>query len=445
MSVDEINAALTSSRVPRRARRRLNGLLDTKQIDPTALQWLLSAVDPFCDEELTVVGFPSTRQTRSVPQMITRTYNVSIPPALSGNWDCAVVFMPVFVTGSDFQLYSTTMTSGILSARSGASIFSGVTIYAGDEGMDWRLDGTAITAHNDVALPDTYQQSEFRLTACGFEVVNTTAELYKQGSVTTGRVANGKCLMGVNRGSLGVPIYQSGEGLLAPPSNQEDLAIFPGSRTWGAKDGVYSICTLADPINPPVRNMPNPVFCFPDQGPPPASTPLAGWHGLPTSSAHVAGWDSNVAHFSGLSPETTLQVTVRYYLERFPPPDSELIVMAQRPTPFDPMALHLYALGLQHFNCAVPQGENPLGEWLNRVLDAVGFAAPIIGTAVGAFTAQPEIAVLGSAAGAAAKAVAARRRKQAADARKPQTRRVATPGNRRMLTLKNKQIKSKPG
>jgi hypothetical protein len=420
MSVDEINTALSASRASRSARRRVNNMLDAKLVSPQAMQWLLSAVDPFCDEELTVTGFPTTRQSRSVPQMVTRTYNLSRPASVTegDNWDAVVLFLPAFITGSDYRMTPCTITSSLVSSRSGPDLYSGVSVLAGAEDMNWHGITTG-TWSNAVALPDDYQQDEFRLTACAFEVVNTTAPLHKQGSVTIARVANGKALTSVNVASAMAPLYSTGQSLMVPPGTQEELALYPGSRTWAAEKGAYVIATLSDPENPTIRNVPSEIYMTPNQGPPPASTALRSWRTLPGVASHVADWDENVAHFAGLSSETTLQVTVRYYIERFPSPASSLVVMAQKPCPYDALILQMYALGLRDFCCAVPQGENPLGEWLNMVLDAIGYAAPAIGSVIGGLTGQPELALLGQAAGLSAKALRNRRRRQAEARAKP--------------------------
>jgi hypothetical protein len=119
-----------------------------------------------------------------------------------------------------------------------------------------------------------------------------------------------------------------------------------------------------------------------------------------------------------------LQVTVRYYVERFPPPGSELVYMTQPPVPWSPLALELYSRGLRDLCCFVPQGENPLGEWLDKVLRAIGQYAPIIGGLAGAALGQPELAVLGDAAGGAATAFRKRRnpKKKKSQAARPRTK-----------------------
>jgi len=124
-------------------------------------------------------------------------------------------------------------------------------------------------------------------------------------------------------------------------------------------------------------------------------------------------FDCSGAHFTGLSYNTTLTINVRWILERLPGPNEvDLVVLAQPPTPFDPLALELYTRALDNAPPGVMLSENPLGEWFTSVLKKVGEWAPKIGGALGDIG-VPFAETVGKIAGAAAsKAVKAREKKE---------------------------------
>jgi len=95
-------------------------------------------------------------------------------------------------------------------------------------------------------------------------------------------------------------------------------------------------------------------------------------------------WDNNGCIFTGLSKQSTLQVTVKYFIERIPTiRQPDLLVLARPPAPYDPVAMELYNRALSQLPCGVMVKENPLGEWFNDVLGAVVDYAPKIGQIFG--------------------------------------------------------------
>jgi len=86
------------------------------------------------------------------------------------------------------------------------------------------------------------------------------------------------------------------------------------------------------------------------------------------------------AYFTGLNKQSTIQLTVNYYVERYPSPsDQDLVVLASPSPGYDPCALELYSRTISKMPVGVPQGLNPLGEWFKEVLQAVTrFSTPIL-------------------------------------------------------------------
>ena len=103
--------------------------------------------------------------------------------------------------------------------------------------------------------------------------------------------------------------------------------------------------------------------------------------------------------FSGLSPETTLQLRVVYYITRVPQvAQLDLYTMATKAPGFDPYFWAAYKYAQECMPIGVPFTENPLGEWFNTVTKFLARAAPVVGSLV------PGGAILGQAVGHAAQA-----------------------------------------
>jgi len=107
-----------------------------------------------------------------------------------------------------------------------------------------------------------------------------------------------------------------------------------------------------------------------------------------TGSANVQSmspWNLHGAYFTGLDPNTTLQLTIRYGIARAPTLDeADLTVLASDSPSYDPMALELYSRAVRDAPPGVPVSENFLGEWFSKVVDGVSSAASLAAPLVGA-------------------------------------------------------------
>jgi hypothetical protein len=114
-------------------------------------------------------------------------------------------------------------------------------------------------------------------------------------------------------------------------------------------------------------------------------------------------WDISGCVFSGLNPNSTLQVNLKLLFERVPSQSNkDLLVLARTPPGYDGMALEIYSKAMEKLPVGVPVGENPLGEWFADVLKVVGDVAPVVGDFVGNFV--PGVKIAGNLIGAGAKA-----------------------------------------
>jgi hypothetical protein len=90
-------------------------------------------------------------------------------------------------------------------------------------------------------------------------------------------------------------------------------------------------------------------------------------------------FDAFGAYFSGLLDQATLNITVKYFIESFPPSDDPIYQPLTRPTtPYDPVVLEIYSRAMREQPVGVMVKENPLGEWFDSILSGIETIAPML-------------------------------------------------------------------
>jgi len=184
------------------------------------------------------------------------------------------------------------------------------------------------------------------------------------------------------------------------PQSLTEMANYPGFAQWHAREGYYA-----------------PVLMLPDQ---------AGSRGVPctliplvVSSLPVVGTDytgfvnsipsycktlsaqaftnqinmyqdgttnvfmnahSNIVMFTGLSPQSSLTIRVRYLLTIKPDDtDPKYLVLSAPKATFDPLFFEIYSRVCQQLPAGTSFNENPAGEWWKKMLGTIGtIAAPFL-------------------------------------------------------------------
>jgi hypothetical protein len=457
----------------------LENLVQEKVIERDSKAWLTTVMDPFHDNAIELSGMPDTNLGKSVIQCVPYSQAIKCPAGLAAaNWDCHVVMWPlpkqIMPTQAMAGLAANTNYSpgGWVYPRSGMNLFpvGGVTAYSVASGGDTYGDTAASSVTTDctLSLEDGYLDGCARVIGCGFEVVNTTAPLYKQGQVavyqqptptpqdthaalymhTSSTLSPEEmkegCKCGVEDGKLCAEVREkrrksleletcpvhdkvSGKGpedpmaaaLYAqalghvdtwltptPPKNLAATTKLAGTAMWEAEAGVYVPLQMNTTLNPAKTQLPCTAMVinadtqrngYTALGLAPsvyevAATDVigpakAGAAGnvqpILASGTHISPFNIGGAYFTGLSPQTTLQINVKWFIERFPTPyENDLVVLARPSSPFDPRALELYGLAMNKLPVGVKQGENPLGEWFSDVLDKVADVAAPMGHAL---------------------------------------------------------------
>lgn len=384
----------------RKAKQLIDTMIANGTVSAKAVDWLTTATDPFHDTAIEAAGYPDINTVSTLTQCFTYTTSVSTPtPLTNATFDAHVFFVPVAPDVYSAQEYRLQQTSFSASTQ---TILDGTIVTTGELGPGYNVFATAAgqafyqggSAFPNIELDATIEGGCYRLVAAGVEVVNTTAELYKSGSVTYYRTPSHSVIATPKSQVQQWPMTVSTFAL--PPFYQNQAQLYPTSRTLPAAEGYYGIATLnSDPsfqsaVGVGILGIQAPDIAQIDSGQQPAFI-SAGLPGIPapstpsrTGTGRVLPFDVHGAIFSGLSAQTTLQVTTRYYVERIPSAnDANLLVLARPPTPYDPTILELYSRILSQLPVGCTVKENPLGEWFNDVLEAVIAYAPAVGAAFG--------------------------------------------------------------
>lgn len=385
----------------RKAKQMIDTMIANGTVSAKAVDWLTTATDPFHDTAVDAAGYPDINTVSTLTQCFTYTASLGSPtPTTNAAWDAHVFFAPYapdIYAASEYRLEMTTFRAQNQTIQDATinpqcSIGPGYNAFAVAPGQAWWQ--SPISAPS-VELDAMIQSGCYRVIAAGVEVVNTTSELYKSGSVTYYRTPS--------QSTITTPVSQTQQWQVTcatwalPPYTQNQAQLYPTSRTLPAAEGYYGVATLnSDPafqtangIN--ILALQAPDLQDIDGGGSQVAFISQGIAGYPNGTVppkcgtgRVLPFDVHGAIFAGLAAQTTLQVTTRYYVERIPASnDANLLVLARPPTPYDPTVLEIYSRVLSQLPVGCTVKENPLGEWFNDVLEAVATYAPAVGAAFG--------------------------------------------------------------
>lgn len=365
-------------------------------MSPEGKAWLTFALDPFHDKEIKgVEGIPDAFGGKSVVCSVVQELQIKKPDSITGNWSVRIATYPVATTTILNQAYA---YSNLINVTSdGPYVIAPVQITYASDGADFSEFGLNADV---LSIPTAFTKGPFKVGAMGLEVVNTTADLQRQGLVTCARM---------NQNSLDPKTYQIMKPNLSSygwfsmfpirtvPKNLDEMTLLTGNTAWKAAEGAYSVVALKNQLTTAPSMQPTFPLLLSDDistGSPTvisgacqdlthAPVPGLGVTGNPalTYINNVPGSmpsDSTIMMFTGLSEQTTLTVRARWMIERYPNDSESEIVVLATPTPaFDPIALEIYSQVMQQVPAAVMFSENPEGEWWKQVL---GTMADVVGT-----------------------------------------------------------------
>lgn len=378
--------------------------------------WIVACLDPYHDFQYEVAGLPDERVAPSVVQIHNQTVNLTVPASAGGNnWDASILFTGinspinceadnilggmVTATGSNIHLYSSSNVS------TGTS-FGALNLWAGMAGSTMSTGSPKTTGDSYSSLGSVLKTDRCRLIGVGIEIHNTTAEIYKQGSITVAMLPDTACDTSMiyyhdTAGAKDDTFVQADRALVQACTLPPLLAV-PGSSTWPASEGVYAI--------PRMTMVPRDVLSYAytpgvatNQG---ASTRLPILYGTdgkvatpePTGSHAEGGYSQCLFKpfgpngfsplqiwCSGLSAQTTLTVSFRTIVEYFPALNSPLLPLANPSPIFDPKALACYSAVAARAPYAVPVDQNSAGDYFKKILRVLGESLSVISPVFGSY------------------------------------------------------------
>jgi len=359
-------------------------------------RWLDLALDPFKDLNMPTSGFPDAVEIPSVVETIHDSFVVSVPSSVApgGLWDCNIfidqLYNTITMRETDIHSQGTIMAqstqSGVIGSRGGIQVRSGPS--------NGELD--QLTSTGSLSLKsDVLPESEVRVIGIGLEIHNTTAELQRQGAIVCYRSPN---TSGEN--TVATLVYDFGVTacipssvpclkLAEPPRTASQAIDMPGSLQWEAKDGAYIVPVLNEPTIEPETTEPMMVTGQNDSSgkvyaPTITSTGAAKLITMENRN-FIMPFSLSGCFLSGLSPTTTLQVNLTYYVEVFPNKDNVLRRIAQPSPGTDANAMALYGKIIETLPVGCQVSDNFLGAFMAGVSRIAGAAVqylPQLGNAL---------------------------------------------------------------
>jgi len=390
-----------------RGEKLLTSLASEGKITPTGKDWLIAALDPFHDNQLSnLEGWPDVECGASVVRQIKKSVQLSVPVTVApgANWDAHIVIWPMLEHAAMNQSLDriNNFYVGPQIPVPVSALVGGVQAYGMPTGanLDIMQNAGSTATIGQIALDPVYTKGAGRLVGMGVEIHNTTAELTRQGACCVYRqMANARDPSSFTGQALGATPYIqnfTAPTLRYPPQNTEEAMLIQGSRQWTAEEGAYQVVAFCADENPAypistsavVISSPGADDEEGDVNTMPIYVPLA----QPVSPAghshsmvrpiRVHPIHQSGIILTGLSNTSTLTMNVNYFYESFPgQSDPGTLALAKPSAKYDPCALEIYSRVLQSLPVGVPVRENGLGDWF---FDAASKAAKYIGPVLAA-------------------------------------------------------------
>lgn len=345
-------------------------MLPAKTIPPQTKEMLSLVTDPYHDRNLRVTGFPDGTNITSVIRRLAYQTTVSCPfTLLAGeSWDFHIFATPlhqaVAMSSANIPDANTLVLSG-----GAAQTLNTICIFYRKynsigqiNAIDFRTLGQA------AGVVDSNRDGPGRTVSLGFELHNTTAELYKSGSLTVYRTnaLNQRCDL---RLTVPNPTCYTATLIQNIPDTLEQLQLIPNARTWEASKGVYSVC-LPPKDNPYTTGIFTNIMINVNR----TSAPLyVQAPGVGNAATQVPAWSplncTGVMSSQFKDANQTFTLDMRQVIEYFPNSCSSVLLPFATTAPeVDRLFLKLYQQMINRIEPGVPVGFNSAGEWFRRIV-----------------------------------------------------------------------------
>jgi len=403
-----------------RANRYLEKIGSKLGLTKEGREWLIMAIDPFNDQLDTCSGFPDGSGAKCIVEPIKETFTINCPTGVTTNWDCHIVNLPWLLPvafgnassqyttdyyGTDANLANVLINSWNIEGNAANQNLGGLAVMAAaSTNNNWNPNTTwglgSAYSQNLVYPSPVVASGNYRVIGMAFEVCNTTADLYKQGSCTIYRTpvpslqdANAGTLWTANSTSPTAPATVLNMDSWPVTSQAAFLAI--DSIQHAAADGCYVVSTLNTTDLPYIKFnsiQPFVVFGQTNANPPqesqminllpilhtatnPGVATAVGTSGVQWTRTHMGG-----ALFTGLSPSTTLQVNVKWLIEKFPSQNDQILAPICHTSPDrDNIAMEMYSHLADNMPVGCKFDDNGFGDWISDALSTVtDYVAPVL-------------------------------------------------------------------
>lgn len=425
-----------------------------------SLEFLTAALDPFHDRKVSFHGLPDASNEETICEEIRHSITISAPILDPGatTWSAVVFTTPLdnvvttypcqggigntihygeYVTTPGFKGYrDTTIKLGSVNAHTWGHDNA---IFFPKTGENYQVPASVFADFvlappansNVLTFPVKPQPTlRYRVVASGFEITNTTADIYRQGTATCSRTSssiseheNIYSCQPYSTATLNQPfdfqaVAQTPNIMDAdyifcqpPPATLAD-ALEAGAIQWHASEGAYSV-SLYDQEKNQLSNARFRQYaattedCTEDIDPAFTPTNINALASLrwrqsndsanpnmisnqycSTQSIHISPRDNCAVYLTGLSPQTTFTLTMRYYVESAPRVQDlayQMLVPLKQPSPLmDENALLIYQRASSKMPPAVPVGENFSGNFWSGLMGVIKDVVPIAGAVAGA-------------------------------------------------------------
>lgn len=400
---DEITPLNPATNASRRGAKTLQDLILKGAIDREQANFVIAATDPFHDKPLNhLTGCPDGQVELSVTPSYVSELTISRPPGYTGTtWNAMISNQALLTT---VQMGVADLIGNIISlpyANISESYVGSVNITTADGADDF-----STIYHNPhyrpLNPPIDALEGPLQVIGMAIEVEDITAALHRQGAfhcaIQNQHPHKLTTLNGTpNISGMDIEGFVSGSffEIRRPPANLAQLCLLPGIVDWRSEDGCFAVIREHYDQFSHVSTLPTyPILTNSDL--PPGPLPVSPLR-VSTVPVSIYDWGEGktqatlpgnvvpnpsqmtVMMFTGLAPESVLQMRVRWFIQRFPTESQrQIIPLARLPPPRNDKCYELISRIFTTLPPAVPFAQNSSGEWWRTILEGIGAIAPAI-------------------------------------------------------------------
>lgn len=363
-----------------------NGTVTLKTAISKDTQDTLNLVtDPYHDFNLQTKGFPDGKSVQSAVQRHYGRIGIKCPFTLApgDTWSFNVVSTGLHAKDV-FRKGAYNTATGKITYGTDTALLGPVIVMYRHQPVTGSPQPMVIEplGPGDNVADGTLDKS--RIVSLGFELHNTTAEIYRCGDLTVYRAdMAGGDYFGSTTLDASTTFYSAKIACIVPLDVSVASAM-ANTRTWEAHKGAYCVSL------PPASNdycspmTPNIIMVFNSYTP--ATGITADLFGIKATSiesnTYRAGYTPlyNSGIISGNFTDTNQTFTLDYRMvvETCPSASSTLISFSSPSAPVDRVFLKMYKQMIPLIPPAVPVGFNDAGEWFRRILRIANTVLPLV-------------------------------------------------------------------